>query len=169
MNETVTNDQISGDTVFTVVPDKQEVRITRVFDAPRELVFEAYVDAEQIPLWWGPRDLETIVDQLDPRPGGGWRFLNRRAGEPTEHGFHGFYHEVTRPERLVYTFEYEGVPGHVLMETVTLEDLDGKTRATSSAVYQSMADRDGMVAAGMESGSRQGLDRLAELLAAKQR
>lgn len=162
------NETITGDTVFTVVPDKQEVRITRIFDAPRDLVFDAYTDAEQVPLWWGPRDLETIVDELDARPGGAWRFLNRRAGDPTEYGFHGFYHDVTRPERLVYTFEFEGTPGHVLMETVTLDDVDGKTRATSVSVYQSVADRDGMVAAGMESGARDGLDRLAELLARKQ-
>ena len=162
------NDTITGETVFSVVPDKQEVTMSRIFDAPRELVFDAYIDPEQIVHWWGPRNLDTIVDKLDPRPGGQWRFVNRTAGTVDEHGFHGFYHEVLRPERLVYTFEYEGVPGHVLMETVRFDEIDGKTRATSTAVYQSVADRDGMVAAGMESGARQSMDRLAELLAKAQ-
>jgi uncharacterized protein YndB with AHSA1/START domain len=152
------------ETTFLVPTDRQEVVITRVFDAPRELVYRAFTDPKLVPEWWGPRDVETIVDVMDVRPGGQWRFLNREAsGE--EYGFHGVYHDVTPPDRLVYTFEYEGVPGHCLLETITFEDVDGGTRVTDRAVYQTLEDRDGMVASGMESGARDSMDRLAELLA----
>jgi uncharacterized protein YndB with AHSA1/START domain len=159
------SDVITGQSTFHVVPDRQEVQLSRLFDAPRELVFRAFTDPESIAKWWGPRDLATIVDKLDLRPGGEWRFINV-APDETRHGFHGFYHEVTPAERLVYTFEYEGVPGHVLLETVTFTDVDGKTLVTDQCVYQSIEDRDGMVAAGMQSGAEQSMDRLAEFLAA---
>jgi uncharacterized protein YndB with AHSA1/START domain len=158
------NDTISGQTVFTVPAGRQEVVIERVFDAPRGLVFDTMTSAENIPHWWGPRDLETIVDVYEPRPGGRWRFLNV-GPDGVQHAFHGVYHDVVASERVVGTFEYDGVPGHVLLESVTLDDLgDGRTRLRQVSVYQSLADRDGMVAAGMESGATQSMDRLAELI-----
>jgi uncharacterized protein YndB with AHSA1/START domain len=152
-----------SETIFLVPDGKQEVVITRTFDAPRELVFRAFTDPKLVPEWWGPRDQDTVVDKMDVRPGGQWRFVSREA-DGDEYGFHGVYHDVTPHDRLVYTFEYEGVPGHCLLETVTFEDAEGGTLVTDRAVYQTLEDRDGMVAAGMESGARQSMDRLAELL-----
>ena len=148
----------------TVPSERREVRMSREFDAPRELVFRAYTDPDLIPRWWGPRYLTTTVDRMDVRPGGSWRFV-QRAPDGTVHAFHGVYHLVEPPDRIVQTFEYEGERGHVLLETVTFEDLAGRTRLTTQSVYQSHEDRDGMVAAGMESGVVESMDRLEQLLA----
>jgi uncharacterized protein YndB with AHSA1/START domain len=156
-------DTAPGQTGIVVEPGKQEIIITRVFEAPRDLVFRALIDPKLVPEWWGPRDLTTEVDVMDVRPGGQWRFLNRDAGG-TEYGFHGVYHDVAPAERLVYTFEFEGVPGHVLLETVTLDAVEGGTRITDRSVFQTVEDRDAMVRSGMESGARQSMERLAELL-----
>ncbi|HYT09821.1 MAG TPA: SRPBCC family protein [Mycobacteriales bacterium] len=145
-------------------PARQEIVITRVFDAPRELVYRAYTDPDLIRRWWGPRRYETVVDTLEVRPGGRWRFLNREA-DGTEHGFHGVIHDAVAPERIVMTFEYEGAPGHVALDTAVLTDAgDGRTRVTATSVFQSLEDRDAMVASGMEGGARETYDRLEELL-----
>src|SRR5437660_10646581 len=145
---------------------KQEMLITREFDAPRELVFKAITDPKLIPQWWGPRYLSTQVDQMDVRPGGQWRFLNRDA-EGKAYAFHGVYHEVLAPERIIDTFEFEGLPetGHVTLETMKLEALPGgRTRLTVQSVFQSVADRDGMQEGGMQEGVNETYERLAELL-----
>ncbi len=147
-------------------PGKQEITIIREFDAPRELVFKVFTDPKLIPQWWGPRSLSTEVDRMDVRPGGQWRFINRDA-EGKEYAFHGVYHEVVAPERIIDTFEFEELPekGHVALETMKLEDLPGgRTRFTVQSVFQSVADRDGMLQSGMEEGVNDTYDRLAELL-----
>ena len=153
-------------TQITAEPGKQEILITREFDAPRELVFKACTDPQLIPQWWGPRNLSTQVDKMDVRPGGQWRFINRDA-EGNEYAFHGVYHEILAPERIIDTFEFEGLPetGHVTLETMKLEALPGgRTRLTTQSVFQSVADRDGMLQSGMEEGANDTYDRLAELL-----
>jgi len=150
-------------TEYVIEPGKQEITITRVFDAPRELVFKAYTDPQLFVQWWGPRRYETKIDKLDVRPGGLWRVVHR-ADDGSEHGFRGVHHDVVAPERIVATFEYEGVPGHVLLGTTTFEPLGNKTRLVQQSVFQSVADRDGMVASGMQEGSDDSMDRLAELL-----
>ncbi|MBO0687057.1 MAG: SRPBCC family protein [Candidatus Dormibacteraeota bacterium] len=149
--------------VVTVEPVRHDIVLTRVFDAPRELVFKTYTDPELIPRWWGPRNLTTKVERMDVRPGGGWRFVQRDS-EGHEFAFHGVYHEVSPPDRIVDTFEFEGMPGHVALETTTLEDLGGKTRLTTITVFQTIEDRNGMVASGMEQGASESMDRLEELL-----
>ncbi|MCK9278069.1 MAG: SRPBCC domain-containing protein [Methanoculleus sp.] len=150
-------------THLTAEPGKQEIVITRIFDAPRDLVFKAYTDPERVPRWWGPRSYTTTVDTMDVRPGGIWRYLQRDAGG-NDYAFHGVYHEVAPPGRLIYTFEFEGVPGHVTLETVTLEDLNGRTMVTDRTIFQSVEDRDGMLASGMEEGMNETMDRFADLL-----
>jgi uncharacterized protein YndB with AHSA1/START domain len=153
-------------TTILAEPGKQEILITREFDAPRELVFKACTDPKLIPQWWGPRYLSTEVDTMDVRPGGQWRFINRDA-EGQAYAFHGVYHEVLAPERIIDTFEYEGLPetGHVILETMKLEALPGgRTKLTVQSVFQSVADRDGMLQSGMEEGLSDTHDRLAELL-----
>jgi uncharacterized protein YndB with AHSA1/START domain len=154
-----------SETSVTAPAGQQVVIVSRVFDAPRDLVFQAFTEPELIPDWWGPSRLSTTVDKMDVRPGGSWRFVHRDT-DGSEYGFHGVYHDVTAPERVVQTFEFEGVPGHVALETATFEDLGGgRTRYTGQSVYQSVEDRDAMVASGMESGARETMDRLAEILA----
>ena len=147
-------------------PGKQECFITREFDAPRELVFQAFTDPELVPQWWGPRRLSTLVDKMDAKAGGQWRFLNRDP-QGNEYAFHGVYHEVRAPERIIDTFEFEGLPeaGHVALETLTLEELPGgRTRLTAQSVFQSVADRDGALQSGMEEGLNDSYERLTELL-----
>ena len=150
-------------TEYVIEPGKQEITITRVFEAPRELVFKAFTDPKIVAQWFGPREYTTTVDKMDARPGGLWRFVQRDQNG-NEFAFHGVHHDIAAPERIVATFEFEGVPGHVLLQTVTFEPLGGKTRMLEKLVYQSVADRDGMVAAGMQRGSDDSMDRLAELL-----
>ncbi len=149
---------------LTAAPGVQEIVATRVFDAPRERVFKAHTDPKLIEQWWGPARYTTIVDTMDARPGGAWRFINRDA-DGTEYGFHGVYHEVLAPERITWTFEFEGWPGHVSLETLTFEERDGATTLTVRSVFQSVADRDGMVNAGMADGLGESWDRLAALVA----
>jgi uncharacterized protein YndB with AHSA1/START domain len=153
-----------GETEFVIEPGRQDIVITRVFDAPRSIVFKALTDPDLMPRWYGPRAYTTTVDTADVRPGGQWRFVHT-DGEGNEYGFHGVYHDVVAPERVVQTFEFEGMPGHVSLETVTLEEVAGGTRYVGVAVYQSVEDRDGMAAAGMQEGASETLDRLAELVA----
>jgi uncharacterized protein YndB with AHSA1/START domain len=116
--------------------------------------------------WWGPRYLTTEVDKMDVRPGGQWRFINRDTQGNT-YAFHGVYHEVLAPERVIDTFEFEGLPetGHVTLETMKLEELPGgRTRMITQSVFQSVADRDAALQSGMESGINDTYDRLSELL-----
>jgi uncharacterized protein YndB with AHSA1/START domain len=101
---------------------------------------------------------------MEVKPGGLWRFVQCDA-DGTEYAFHGVYHDVAAPERLVYTFEFEDMPGHVTLETMTLEGQGGKTKAIDKVVFQSVEDRDGMIASGIEEGVAETMDRLAELLA----
>jgi uncharacterized protein YndB with AHSA1/START domain len=152
----------SAATTLTL-PSDREIVVTRVFDAPRELVFRAYTDPDAIPHWWGPRRLTTTVDKMDVRPGGVWRYVHQDA-DGNEYAFNGVYREVVPPERLVSTFEFEGMPGHVSVDTLTLEEHDGKTTLTTTSRFETPEDRDGMLKSGMETGMRETLDRLAEYL-----
>lgn len=153
---------------IVVEPGKLEIVVTMTFNAPRALVFQAYIDPALIPQWWGPRYLTTEIDQLDARPGGRWRFVQRDP-DNNEYAFHGVFHEVSAPDRIVQTFEYEGMPGHVSLDTAVFEDLGGgRTRVVSQSVFQSLEARDGMAASGMEIGINEGYDRMSELLAALQ-
>ncbi len=145
-------------------PGKHDVTITRTFDAPRDLVFRAQVDPAIIPQWWGPRYLTTTVDRMEVRPGGYWRFVQHDA-EGKEYAFHGAFHSIEAPTRMVQTFEWEGMPGHVSLETLTLEERDGKTFLKTHSVFQSVEDRDGMLQSGMEEGLADSYRRLDELLA----
>lgn len=137
--------------------------MTRVFDAPRELVFRVSTDPHLIPEWWGPRGLTTTVEKMDVKPGGEWRFIQRDQ-DGGEYAFHGEYREVVPSERLVSTFEYEGMPGQILVDTTTFETVDGKTKLTTRTRFPSAEARDAMNAADMESGARETMDRLEELL-----
>jgi uncharacterized protein YndB with AHSA1/START domain len=145
-------------------PGKHVIVMRREFNAPRQRVFRALTDPTLIPRWWGPKDVTTIVDQIELRVGGVWHFTQcDTAG--SEYPFFGVYHEISSPARLVYTFEFEGTPGQVMLETITLEEQNGKTLMTDTCVYQSVEHRDQMIQAGMEGGTIDSWDRIDILLA----
>ena len=139
-----------------------ELQITREFDAPREIVFRAMTDPTLLAKWWGPRRYRTVVDTMDVRPGGKWRMRN--IGADGEHAFRGEFREVTPPERVVWTFEYEPLPGHISVETMTLTEREGRTLLTVHDVFSSKEDLDGMLQSGMESGMAESYDRLDDLI-----
>jgi uncharacterized protein YndB with AHSA1/START domain len=145
-------------------PADREIRTERVFDAPRDRVYAAFTDPELIPQWWGPRDMESKVDVMDVRPGGAWRFVHTMP-DGSETGFRGTYREVEAPERLVQTFEWEGMPGHVAVETATFEDLGERTKVVTTTLFHTTEERDGMLSSGMEKGLTESHERLDEVLA----
>ena len=152
--------------IVTAEPGKQELFITREFDAPCELVYRAHTDPNLYVQWLGPRGYEMVLETFEPYSGGRWRYLHKDE-QGNEFGFHGVFHEIS-PERMIQTFEFEGMPesGHVILDTMKLEPLPGnRTRITIQSVYQSVEDRDGMIQSGMETGMNQGYEKLDELLA----
>ena len=151
-------------TQFIIPPDKQEIIMTRAFNAPRQRVFAAYTDPTLIPQWWGPRRYTTVVDRMEVKKGGVWRYVQRSA-QGEEFAFNGVYHEITSPERLIHTFEFEGLAGHVGLVVTTFEEKDGQTILNEKSIYPSIEDRDGTVASGMEGGAVETMDRFEELLA----
>ena len=154
----------SGSNQLTVTtPSDREIVMTRVFDAARDLVFEAHSSCEHMSNWWGPRKYEFASCEIDFRPGGKWRIVHR-GPDGDEDGFHGEFREIVRPERIVWTFEWEGMPGHVSVDTLTLEEHEGKTTVIATSAFDSVEDRDGMLGSGMESGAAESYDRLDEYL-----
>ncbi len=151
-------------TQITAEPGSSQVRMTREFAAPRELVFRAYTEPDLFVQWMGPRQLTTTIRRFEVRDGGVWSYVAVDPGG-AEHGFHGVFHGDPTPERIVQTFEYEGAPGHVSLEILELTEVDGRTRLSSTSVFSSVEDRDAMVASGMEYGVRESNERLDELLA----
>lgn len=138
--------------------------MSRIFDAPREMVWKAFTDPKLVPQWWGLRTSTTIVDKLDLREGGVWRFVQMDP-DGNEHAFNGVFKEVSAPERLAYTFEYEPLAGRISTDTIILEELpDGKTKITSRTTFDALEDLEGMLQSGMEDGAVESWDRLEEFL-----
>ena len=113
--------------------------------------------------WWGPRRYTTVIEKLELRPGGQYRFLNV-AADGTEFAFRGEFREIVPPERIVWTFEFEGMPGHICLDTVVLTEENGQTTLTATSLFDNKEDRDGMLSTDMEEGASESYDRLAELL-----
>ncbi|WP_017572367.1 SRPBCC family protein [Nocardiopsis halotolerans] len=153
-----------SDLTVIAEPGQHDIVVTRSFDAPRDVVFKAMTEPEYLARWWGLKETETVIDRAEMRPGGSWRFVER-APDGQEYGFHGVVHDLVAPERFVQTFEFEGTPGHVCLETTNLEEKDGRTLYTSVAVFQTVEDRDGMLQSGMEHGLKQSMDALDGVLA----
>ncbi|HSJ90334.1 MAG TPA: SRPBCC family protein [Anaerolineales bacterium] len=152
--------------VVTAEPGKQDVLITREFDAPRELVFKAHTDPQLYAEWLGPRGYDMVLETFEPYSGGRYRYIHKDPNG-NEFAFHGVFHEISE-DLMIQTFEFEGLPekGHVTLDTMRLEALPGdRTRLTIQSLFQSIADRDGMVQSGMEQGMTEGYERLDELLA----
>ena len=145
-------------------PAEREIRIERVFDAPRDRVWRAFTEPALIAQWWG-RGNKLVIERLEVERGGHWRFVEHSA--QGVHGFEGRFREVTPPQRLVQTFEWDGMPGYVAVETVTLEDLgDGRTKVVNVSLFHTTEERDGMLASGMEQGLNESYAALDRLLAA---
>lgn len=150
-------------------PSEQEIRLTRLFDAPRHLLFEAMTKPEHVKQWWGwlGEGYSVPVCEIDLRPGGTWRFVNRHPNG--EAAFHGEYREITPPSRLVFTEIYEPFPDTVSVVTTEYAEEAGKTRMTVTVRYPSLQVRDMVMASGMANGAGISYDRLEHLLAELQR
>ena len=158
----MTNDTAAKATVST--PTDREILIERFFEAPRDRVFATYTDPELIPEWWGPRGTTTTVDEMNVEAGGSWRFVSRDE-DGNETAFRGTYREVTAPERIVQSWEWEGMPGHISIETAVFEDHGDRTKVVTTALYHTPEERDGMLGSGMEKGMNETFERLDEVLA----
>ncbi|NTX34870.1 SRPBCC family protein [Myxococcus sp. CA033] len=153
---------MSRDAVVTQ-PSDREIRTERIFDAPRERVWKAMTDPKQVAQWWG-RGNKLVVERLEVERGGHWRFVEHAEGDA--HGFEGRFREVTPPERMVQTFEWDGMPGYVILITTTLEDVgNGRTKLVATSLFYTTEERDGMASSGMEGGLNESYRALDALLA----
>jgi uncharacterized protein YndB with AHSA1/START domain len=144
-------------------PSEREIRIERVFDAPRAQVWRAFTDPELVAQWWG-RGNKLVIERMEVKKGGHWRFVEHSPDGV--HGFEGRFREVTPQSRLSQTFEWDGMPGYVAVDTVTLEDLgDGRTKVVTVSLFHTTEERDGMLRSGMEGGLNQSYAALDRLLA----
>jgi uncharacterized protein YndB with AHSA1/START domain len=149
-------------TTFTAAPGSSQVITDRLLSASPEKVFKALTDPELIAQWWGPRRLATVIEQYEPRRGGQWRFVHT-DDDGNEFGFRGVIHEIG-PELITQTFEFDGMPGHTILEQMTITPEGEGTRIHGVSAFTSVEDRDGMVSSGMEGGLTESHDRLQELL-----
>lgn len=152
-----------GKTTITATPGTPFIDMERSFDAPAAYLLRAFTDPTLVVQWLGPRRLEMVIDRWEARDGGGWRYVHRDA-DGTEYGFRGVFHGEPSVDGLVQTFEFEGYPGHVSLDAIRFEERDGRTILHGHSVFQSVADRDGMIESGMEGGVNDGFDRLDELI-----
>ncbi|WP_280228236.1 SRPBCC family protein [Nocardia cyriacigeorgica] len=154
---TTTNDAVISTTSDT------EIHVERVFNAPVDRVWEAYSRIEQLSRWWG-RGNQLDVERWEFRKGGHWRFVEHADGE--SHGFEGRFREITPKERIVQSFEWDGMPAHVAIDATTFVDLgDGRTKVVTDSQFHTREERDGMLQSGMESGLNESYRALDALLA----
>lgn len=155
--------QMQRNETTLTLPSDREILITRQFNAPRRIVFEAWTKPEHVVHWWGAFGSNMAVCEIDLQPGGAYRFVLREA-DGQEYGFGGKYYEIVPPERLVYSEGFDGYPGHEAMTTMTFEEADGKTTVVTLTVCQSAEDRDALINSGMEPGMRSTYDQLEAYL-----
>ena len=153
-------------TLKVATPSDREIQMTRVFDAPRHLVFDAFSKPELLKRWFGPRGFSLVVCEVDLKVGGGFRFV-LRGPDGKDMGMRGVYREIVRPERSVHMESFDDFPGEAQVTSVFVEK-DGKTTLTVTVLYPSQEVRDAVVQSGMEHGAAESYDRLAELLASSQ-
>jgi uncharacterized protein YndB with AHSA1/START domain len=154
----------AGPAPASTAPDNREAVATRVFDAPRELVFEAMTNPEHVMRWYGPRDTQLASCEIDLRPGGRFRFV-MKGPQNTEVAFSGVYREVVRPERVVNTWCFEPYPDAEALETATWQEQDGRTTVTMSIRFATPEDYAGWAGSGAFGGWAETLDRLGEVIA----
>jgi uncharacterized protein YndB with AHSA1/START domain len=154
----------NSDTFQSSTPSDREIRLTRLFDAPRHLVWEAMSKPEHVRRWWGClSEAHSVTScEIDLRVGGTWRFVGR--GPQGEYGFHGVYREIAAPERVVFTEIFEPFPDVESVVTSLLTEEQGRTRLTVTAAYPSRDVRDRVIATGMEGGAAISYDRLEDVV-----
>ena len=158
---TAATKQQAGTSIVTT-PGAREIRIERVFNAPREVVWRAMTEPKLVAEWWG-RGNKLDVERLEVAKGGHWRYVEHHDGGSD--GFEGRFAEVVRPERMVQTFEWDGMPGYPCRNTATFEDLgDGRTRFVATSLFFTTEERDGMIQSGMEQGMNQSYAHLDTVL-----
>ncbi len=158
-----TTGKIPVTTARVTTPTDREIHVERIFNAPRARVWQAFTDPKLVAQWWG-RGNKLVIERMEVERGGHWRYIEHSSDGP--HGFEGRYREVTPPQRLVQTFEWDGLPGYVMIETVNFEDLgDGRTRVVTTMLAHTTEERDGMLNSGMEEGMNQSYGALDKLLA----
>jgi uncharacterized protein YndB with AHSA1/START domain len=154
----------TGAAVVTT-PTDREIHIERIINAPRDRVWRAHTEPELLAQWWG-RGNRLEIERFEPERGGHWRFVEHADGEESQ-GFEGRFREVTPLDRLVYTFEWDGMPGHVIIENLEFEDLDGRqTRLVTTSLFHTADERNGMLQSGMEQGLNESYDALERVIAA---
>ncbi|BDT94039.1 ATPase [Nocardia sputorum] len=152
----------TNEAVITADTDRT-IHVERIFDASLERVWDAYSRLELLAQWWG-RGNRLDIERWEFRPGGHWRFVEHAEGEA--HGFEGRFREVTPRERIVYSFEWDGMPAHVAIDSVSFVDLgDGRTKVVTDSQFHTPQERDGMLQSGMESGLNESYRALDALLA----
>ena len=144
-------------------PSDREIVLTRVFDAPRHLVFDAFSKPELLKRWFGPRGWSLVVCEVDLKVGGGFRFV-MRGPDGREMGMRGVYREIAPPERSVHMESFDDYPGESQVTAIFVEQ-EGKTTLTATVLYPSREVRDAVIQSGMEHGAAESYDKLAELLA----
>jgi uncharacterized protein YndB with AHSA1/START domain len=155
-----------GNERTTAYADGADLVMERIFDAPRDLVWRVMNDPERVTHWWGPKGYTTTVEEMDVRPGGRWRWINHTTGGE-DAPFKGEYLEVVPPERIVQTeiFDVPGFDNRAAINTLTLEDLGGKTKLVARSTFPSVEDLEGALAMGMIGGALVTYDRLAAEIA----
>ena len=150
----------------TTTPSDREILMERIFNAPRARVWKAMTEPDLLAQWWG-RGNKLVIERYEFQRGGHWRFVEH--SDHGEHGFEGRFREISPIERMSMTFEWDGMPGHVIVQTIVLDDLgDNRTRMVTLALFHTTEERDGMIKSGMEGGvneSYAALDRVLETLA----
>lgn len=160
---TTTTEQERTVKATITTPTDREIHIERIFNAPRDRVWKAMTDPKLIAQWWG-RGNKLVIEKFELERGGHWRFVEH--GPDGVHGFEGRFREVTPPERVVQTFEWDGMPAYVIIETAVLEDLgDGRTRFVNTSLFHTTDERDGFLQSGMEDGLNESYAALDRLLA----
>ena len=152
-------------TLQVTTPTDREIVLTRVFDAPRRLVFDAFTKPELLKRWFGPRGWSMVVCEIDLKVGGGFRFV-LRGPDGRDMGMRGVYREIVPPERSVHMESFDDFPGEAQVTTVLVEQ-GGKTTLTATLLYPSQEIRDAVINSGMEHGTAESYDKLAELLASE--
>jgi len=149
-------------TLQVTTPSEREIVMTRIFDAPRKLVFDAFTKPELLKRWFGPRGWSLVVCEVDFRVGGGWRFV-LSGPDGRQMGMRGVYREIVVPERTVHMESFDDFPGESQVTSV-LTERDGRTTLTATVLYESRQVRDAVIQSGMEHGAAESYDKLAELL-----
>ncbi len=154
-----------ADTLRIEAHGDREFHTERIVNAPRDRVWRALTDPALLVQWWGGGGGTVVIERMEPERGGHWRFVEHQP-EGVAEGFEGRFREVTPPERIVQTFEWDGMPGHVAIETIVLEDLgDGRTWIRTTSLFHTTEERDGFLQSGVEQGMRQHYAKLDALLA----